>query len=164
VQGTDTSIGVQMVCMITYGIGIGLCGQSAAVSAQLILEQKDPELVATAMGFVRCIIIFSGTVCTAIVLSLLQTQLVSNLESIHLSEPHIYESIIDSGAIYSYVKVHLVTSQDVLQSLQWIYLKSIKSTMYIFLFCSTAGLVCSIIERTPTIPKKKKVGPVECKE
>ncbi|KAI8888387.1 hypothetical protein K501DRAFT_268014 [Backusella circina FSU 941] len=157
VQGIDTSIGVQIVCMITYGIGIGLCGQSAAVSAQLILEQKDPKLVATALGFVRCIIIFSGTVCTAIVLSLLQTQLLLNLENIRFSQPHIYESIIDSGAIYSYVKVHLVTSQDVLHSLQWIYLKSIKSTI-------TMGLMCSIIERTPTIPHKKKVCDVECKE
>jgi hypothetical protein len=151
VETPDSGIAVQIICLIIFNAGMGLSGQSNGVSMQLILEKKAPDLIPTALALGHFLVLSAGALCVAIIITMLRTQMEVQVQGFKITQPEIYQAILNSGAYDNYIKVREITSKDIHYILQTIYFNSIHSILYFIFGICMVGLVCAFIIKTPTI-------------
>ncbi|KAI8875622.1 MFS general substrate transporter [Backusella circina FSU 941] len=150
-QQLNSHIAIRITCMMVYAIGTGFSGQVVGLATQMILEdRKHPELAASSMALVRCLIGFSGAVSTAVSLAFLQTELTKHINN---TSPDIYAILRDSGVIENYTRIRYISSEMVLRVIRSIYLESFKSVYWIFFAWSVVGTIAAVVINVPKIKK-----------
>jgi hypothetical protein len=153
VQTMDTGSVMKVVFITIFEIGMAFCDVATGLCSQLVLEKKAPHLVATSVSLIRCSMACGITVGTAFVLSLLQSQSITDVNAFQASQPDTYNELMRYDAAYNYDRVRYIPSTSLKHTLNIMYFENIRTITYGFLVAGVISLVSAIFIKVPSISK-----------
>jgi hypothetical protein len=155
VRTENSGVEMQIGLLVLYATGFGCVNQGTNIGSQLILEQTAPHMLAASAAIFRFLLQMGLTVIVSIFFSVLNSQVKVNVESLHQTDPYLYQRVIESGSYINYANICYIKDKQVQATLNSIYLKSILNVHYGLLVACAIANVCTLLARIPKMAEKK---------
>jgi hypothetical protein len=149
----DTGSVMKVVFITIFEIGMAFCDVATGLCSQLVLEKKAPHLVATSVSLVQCSMSCGVTVGTAYILSLLQSQSITDVNAFQASQPDTYNELMRYDAAYNYDRVRYIPSTSLKHTLNIMYFENIRNITYGFFVAGIINLMIAILTKVPSVSK-----------